>query len=153
MAAADLFLRSKPKLRATDLWLHPAGADGGVLPSISDSGTIVGVAALAGREVITDAGAYVGAAALTGGEAVAEQNVLVAIAAFSASEALADAGTIDGVAVLTGERVRPAPTLPAFGVTVDTTRAQAGPDTSRAAVGVETSRGTAAPDTSSGRFD
>ncbi len=52
MALSDLFLRAKAKLQATDLWLHPAGADGGAPAPALDSGTITTVAALSGSDTV-----------------------------------------------------------------------------------------------------
>lgn len=51
MAAPDLFLRSKAKVLATDLWLHGAGASGSAPPPAVDSGTVTSVVTASGTDV------------------------------------------------------------------------------------------------------
>lgn len=50
MAATDTFLRSKAKARASDLWLHPAGAES--TDVIVRSGTVTTLATLTSLEAL-----------------------------------------------------------------------------------------------------
>ncbi len=102
MAVADLFLRSKPKLQSTDLWLHTAGAEGGALPSIFASGTVTTIVQPTAVEALADTQGLVAVAAFTDAGALSDIGSVLAIATISAGEALTDTGLATGLSVPSG---------------------------------------------------
>lgn len=143
MATTDLFLRSKPKVRPTDLWLHPAGADGATPVEPYDSGTVStvalfdGLAGLADSQIITavanhsvttslsDQGGISTVAVHSASEALSalgglmQQGVIVAVAKFGGVAILVDQGKLSVLALHTGVGLlAAAPPIPGTPTTV-----------------------------------
>ena len=119
MAASDLYIRSRPKLQSSDLWLHPAGASGaGPPPVISRSGTLEAVASFTALEAIADGGVVQSFVTLSSAPSIADAGVLTTIATLSAGEALADSNTLTTSATLTAtySAFDPSPGVVAVGV-------------------------------------
>lgn len=56
MAVTDTYLRSQATAQATDLWLHPAGAAGGLAPYLYASGMVTTAAQLDALDSLRDTG-------------------------------------------------------------------------------------------------
>lgn len=89
MAVTDLYVRSKPKASATDLWLHPAGSDV-TSPAIERTGTVTTTAVPTGAEAVAEAGGVFTTAQFTD-EHIPEE--IIPRGPFGAREADAPGGT------------------------------------------------------------